>query len=216
VSAVAGVVLDRIGALLQTGQQYDLSRAVGMATAAAQMDYGNRGATLRAVLSAPAPIASRHGLLTVLIFAGEIIPVAFSQQGFDDALAKYVAQQWHGQNEWWVIEQWLELMAFSDSPEAIIPCVERLPNEFKRVHNFDRIVYALGHIDPVQSLKTLTGLAGQVTGLAETHDYISAIAKIGSADAARHLTSLAMQPATKRPSPPREPDVLSCRERVQG
>lgn len=198
VSTVASVVLDRIDELLKTQRPEDFGRAIGLATAAAQMDYGDRIATINAVVSAPGQIAPRYGLILVLAFAGEIVPASYVQQGFDEALSSYTAQKWHGQNEWWAIERWIELMAFSDAPEAITACVEKLPPEFKHAHNFDRIVFALGHIDPGRALPVLTALADQISGLTATHDFSSAFVMIGSLEAARYILSLACSPQTGR------------------
>jgi hypothetical protein len=67
ISAVAATILDRIDALLKTGCKYDLQGAIGLATAAAQMDYGDRIGTINAVVAASGPMSGRYGLLHVLL-----------------------------------------------------------------------------------------------------------------------------------------------------
>ncbi len=194
VNGVATLLLHRVDALLRTGHTGDFGRAIGLATAAAQMDYGDRFATINAVLSVPGPMLPRYGLLLVLPFAGEIISAAYVRQGYDEAVASFLAQKGHSQNEWWAIDRWIELMAFTDAPESIIDCVEKLPDQFKHVHYFDRILYALGYIDPTRSLKILTALAALLPDIAVAHNYINACAQIGSAEAARHLVTVACSP----------------------
>ena len=194
VSAVAGVLLDRIDVLLQTGRADDFGRAIGLATAAAQMDYGDRVQTINAVLSAPGPMSPRYGLLLVLPFAGEILPAAYVRQGYDEAMSSFLGQKWHNQNEWWVIDRWIELMALSDTPEFIIDCVEKLPDQFKHAHYFDRILYALGYSDPARALNLLNALASLIPDIATAHNYIEACAQIGSMEATRHLLTVACNP----------------------
>ncbi len=189
-SNVAAVLLDSIDALLATGRPEDFGRAIGIGTAAAQMDYGDRVGSIMAVLAAAGPMASRFGLLSVLVFAGELIPAGYVQHGFDEALAAYLAQKWHGQNEWWPIERWIELMVFTDEPQRIVDCRARLPKDLRAPYHFDRIAYALGHIEPAASLRTLIALAEHVPALADHHDYIEAFVSNGSAEAAHHLLSL--------------------------
>jgi hypothetical protein len=194
VSAVAGVLLNRIDVLLQTGRADDFGRAIGLATAAALMDYGDRVATINAVLSWPGPMAPRYGLLLVLPFAGETLPATYVRQGYDEAISSFLAQKWHNQNEWWAIDRWVELMALSDTPEFIIDCVEKLPDQFKHAHYFDRILYALGYVDPTRGLNVLNVLAGLIPDIATTHNYIEACAQIGSIEATRHLLTMACDP----------------------
>jgi hypothetical protein len=180
--------------ILQKEVAEGFGRAIGLATAVAQMDYADRIATINAVVSAPGPMSSLHGLLMVLAFAGEIMSAAYARQGFDEALASYLAQQWHSQNEWWVIERWIELIAFSDAPQSVIDCVDKLPGEFKHAHYFDRILSALGFIDPGQSIEILTALAARIVDITFTHSYIYACAQIGTVEAARHLVTVACTP----------------------
>jgi hypothetical protein len=132
----------------------------------------------------------------MLPFAGEIVPAAYVRQGYDEALSSFNAQTWHSQNEWWAFDRWIELMAFSDAPDSIIECVAKLPDQFKHAQNFDRIVYALGYIDPDQSIKVLIALAAQIPDLANSHQYINACAQLGSPVAARHLLAMAYNPPT--------------------
>ena len=154
------------------------------------MDYGDRIATIGAVLSAPGPVTARYGLLHALLFAGEPISAASVRKGFNEALPRIKEPQWRSQNNWWEIERWLELMAFSEPPESIIDCVAALPTDFKRTYNFHRVVFALGYADVQHSLNTLIALADLVPGLATTRNYLDAIATIGSLDATNHLISL--------------------------
>jgi hypothetical protein len=193
-SVAAKVVLDRIDALIATGRADNLQLAIGLATAATQMDYGSRIGTINAVVTAPGPMSGRHGLLQVLLFTGEAISAASVRQGLDEALAKVVGQQWRSQNEWWVIGRWFELLAFTDAPELMIDAAEALPSDLKQAHNFDRVVTALGHADPGAAFKTLLGLAEKIQGLEATHSYPGALVHIGSLEAAKHLMSLSFDP----------------------
>ena len=85
-------------------------------------------------------------------------------------------------------------MALSDTPEFIIDCVEKLPDQFKHAHYFDRILYALGYVDPTRGLNVLNVLAGLIPDIATTHNYIEACAQIGSIEATRHLLTMACDP----------------------
>jgi hypothetical protein len=182
-SDVAATILDRVDDLLRSGRNEDLHRAISLATAATQMDYGDRIATIGAVLSAPGPVTARYGRLHILVFAGETISATSVRQGLNEALQRIKEPQWRTQNSWWEIERWIELMAFSDAPESIIDCVAALPLDFKRTYNFHRVLFALGHADVQHSLKTLIALADHIPTLTTTRNYLHAIATIGSLEA---------------------------------
>jgi hypothetical protein len=189
-SAVAAAVLDRIDVLVSTGTKDDLDRAMRMALAAAQMDYGDRFSTIRSTLSAPGPMSGRFELIQTLLFVGVPPRAAEVRQGFEEALAKQAKQGWWAQNDWWSIGRWLELLAFTDAPESILGAVTKLPPEIRWAHNFDRVVTAVGYTDAGSGLRTLVGLAEQVPGLETLYAYPAALVHIGSADAARLLVSL--------------------------
>jgi nucleotide-binding universal stress UspA family protein len=195
---VATVVLDRIDALVKTGNKDDLSRAFPMAIAVAKMDYGDRIGTINAILTSPGspvPMFGRHELLQVLLFAGEPISAAIIKQELDEALTKVMAQSWRSQNEWWTLGRWLELLAFTDEPESLIDQVEKLPGDLKLANNLDRVVQALGYAaDAGAAFKTLRALAEIIPGLDAVHSYAGALVRIGSLDAANHLVSLSFDP----------------------
>jgi nucleotide-binding universal stress UspA family protein len=191
---VATVVLDRIEALLKTGNKDDLGRAFPMAVAVAQMDYGDRIGTINAVLNSPGspvPMFGRHELLQVLLFAGEPISAAIVKQELEAALAKVMAKSWRSQNEWWPLGRWFELLAFTDKPELLIDMVEKLPPDLKLANNLDRVVQALGYAaEAGTAFKTLQALAEIVPGLDTVHSYAGALVRIGSLEATNHLVSL--------------------------
>ena len=139
-------------------------------------------------------MSPRYGLLLVLPFAGEIISAAYVRQGYDEAVASFLSQKWHSQNEWWAIDRWIELMAFTDAPKSIIDCVEkcRINSNTSTVStgSCTRLVISI----PPNRLRFLTALAGLLPDIAVAQNYINACAQIGSAEAARHLVTVACRP----------------------
>jgi hypothetical protein len=173
-----------------SGDADDLERAIALATAVADMDYGNRVETICAVATAPGPISRRYSLLLSLLFSGGVVPEASVRRGIEEALTKILSPQGWSQNEWWAIGRWFELMAFSEDPKSIIPLAARLPAAFRHAHYFERIVFALGYAGGDPAFETLLGLGEEIQGLESTHYYPGALAQVGSLDAANHLVSL--------------------------
>jgi hypothetical protein len=199
-SPVATVILDRVDALMVTGSSADLGRAIGLATAVAQMDCGDRIGSINAVAAAPGPMSPRYGLLQVLLFAGGTISATWVLRGFEEELESIRSQHWRSQNDWWVIERWLELMAFTDAPDSMIAPIANLPVELKHAHNFDRVVSALGHAAPGPALRCLLALTEQIPPLRTRHYFGDALVKIGSLAAITELISLSFDPLLSSPS----------------
>ncbi len=193
-SAVAAVILDRIDALVITGDIKDFQRAIALAMAVAEMDYGDRIETIYAVATAPGTLSNRYRLLSVLLFSGEAVPEAIVRRGTEEALANILSLHGWSQNDWWVIGRWFELLAFTEAPGAMIKLAARLPAAFRHPHYFERIVFALGYAGGEPAFETLLGLAEEIQGLEATHYYPGALAQIGSLEAANHLVSLSFDP----------------------
>lgn len=169
-----------------------------MAIAAAQMDYGDRIATINAVLTSPGspgPMFSRYDLFQTLLFAGEPISATFVRQGLEEALAKVASKSWLSQDEWWPLGRWFELLALTDQPELLVDLVQKLPPALKLANNLDRVVVALGFAaEAGGAYKTLLALAEIIPGLDTVYSYAGTLVRMDSLEAVNPLVSLSFDP----------------------
>jgi hypothetical protein len=193
---VAAAILDRVDKHLAAGDAQSISLANGLAHAAAQMDYGDRWETFQGVLTAPAPMSARYALLRCLLFKGETIRTEWVRAGLDEALPQLAGGYSEIDRNWWQVERWLELLAFTGSPQAVLEFIEKLPADAKQTYRLNGVIFALGHVRSEAALETLIGLGRQTPEIITEYGWLTAVAQIGSQAAAEHLIGLLFDPAT--------------------
>lgn len=193
-SAVAHRVLNRAAFLVASEDAEEQKAAIEFASAAAQMDYGRRNETFIQVLNLPGSISAKFGLLRQLLFAGEPLRANWIEAGAKEVIAKLSSPRDHNDN-WWQVRQWLELLAFTERPLAILSYLDALPEHLKpRRHEVRELVYAVGFTEKHGALGVLMGLTERYPSVLGEHEWAQALARIGMIEAARYLTSRIFAP----------------------
>lgn len=193
-SPVAKALLDRADRLAAAGDPASVAMATRFATAAAQMQYGRRLGSLRAVLDAPGSMRGRLGLLRSLLFSGEEIRAEWVRAGLDETLEALAKEMDGNRDNWWQIREWLELFAFTDSPQELIARLPALPARYKRSYQFRDLAHVAGFAG-ANAIGLLDGLAAQSPDLVKDYEWLRAFERVGTEAAGAYLIDAAFDPS---------------------
>jgi hypothetical protein len=195
---VAAQVIQRIEKLLAAGAEADIVRACSFATAAVQMDFGDKLSIITAPLERLANPKTSYGQLEVMAMVGIPIDAKWVVRGYQDELKSYLAQKWHNQNDFWTLRRWIELLALSSDPAQIIDAVKSLPEELRRAHNFHEVTHALGYSTAPNATEALIDLANLLPELGTTHDFFTTLSRLDTERGTEYLLSYAVDPQSKK------------------
>lgn len=158
--------------------------------------------TIASLLKLPRPTSEKQTLLTVLALSGEIIPSQVVLQGIEELLEQAKSNPWmldeqHG----WRLDAWLQLLPFTEDPGAVLPVLDGLDIRYKAPWNLRGLLSALTYSPSDQSEVVLNELAKRDQRFLHEHDWLAALTKRNTLNAARVLldvVSNAPSPGEKR------------------
>ena len=154
------------------------------------MPYGDGAATIRALLHLPQPAAAKRGLLKVLAEAGETVPGNLVFLGIHSSLEEAKTKPWMlSDHNGWEMNEWLELLPFSDRATETIDALELLPRR-REPWQMHSVLSALGRSPLAPADQILERLARNDARCLDEHDWFAALALRGSSYAARVLLEL--------------------------
>ena len=181
--AILAVVDDLVTSPSAKSQRH----ALRLAAVAFTMPYGDRTATIRALLHLPQPPAAKRGLLKVLAEAGETVPGDLIFDGIHWFLNEAKTKPWMlSDGNGWELNEWLELLPFSDRATETIDALELLPRRREPWHTRG-VLSALGRSPLAAADPILERLARNDARYLDEHDWFAALALRGSSYAARVL-----------------------------
>lgn len=182
----AAMILDRVDQLAAQGDKASIAKALYMAGRAMQMDYGNRGASLRQLLDTAREAYRFPDYCKALAERGELLPAALVHDEIDRE-ARAIEAHWHPENDLWKLKLWIRLAAFADDPAAALPDPSQWPEQIRRQHGHQDLLFALGY-SPARTAPQALEKLRQADPLALFGDtWARALATIGSDDAANVL-----------------------------
>lgn len=179
--------------------------ALKLARTAFAMPYGDKSELINRLIQLPGPTSEKNGILTVLATAGEELNGELLLQGIQELFeeAEQPNKQWMLQDQkGHHIRIWLTLLPFSDRPEAVIDVFKRFRERNPHASNPWNMTYlssALGYSPHPEALNVLKQLAEIDAGFLTEHEWVQALIKIKTLDAARAFFGLtqAQQFSTK-------------------
>jgi hypothetical protein len=180
----AAIILDRIDALLAAGDEPSVRRAIALTGPVLQMDYGNRVASLRALFDLAGEQYYLLNFAKTFGERGELIPATIVRSGIEAQSAKLRAQQWVPESDYWEVDEWLRLIAFSDDPLAALPDFAALPKGYGWRHRIGSLAFALGYSNSPNAAKALEALLGADQTLFSSSYWAVSLAQIGGDAAA--------------------------------
>jgi hypothetical protein len=182
----AAMILDRVDQLAARDDKASIAKALYLAGRAMQMDYGNRGASLRQLLDTAREAYRFPEYCKALAERGELLPAVLVHDEIDRE-ARAVEARWHSENDLWKLKLWIRLAAFADDPAAALPDPSQWPEQVRRQHNHQDLVFALGY-SPARTAPQALEMLRQADPIALFGDtWARALATIGNNDAANVL-----------------------------
>lgn len=182
----AAMILDRVDQLAAQGDKASIAKALHLAGRAMHMNYGDRGASLRQLLDTAREAYRFPDYCRALAERGELLPAALVHDEIDRE-AKVVEAHWHSENDLWKLKLWIRLAAFADDPAAALPDPSQWPEQIRRQHGHQDLLFALGYSPAPTAPQALEKLR-QADPLALFGDiWARALATIGTDDAANIL-----------------------------
>ena len=139
--------------------------ALRLAAVAFTMPYGDGAATIRALLHLPQPAAAKRGLLKVLAEAGETVPGNLVFLGIHSSLEEAKTKPWMlSDHNGWEMNEWLELLPFSDRATETIDALELLPRR-REPWQMHSVLSALGRSPLARPTKSWSDSPGTTRGI---------------------------------------------------
>lgn len=182
-NAVAGLVLARIEDLLSDSGKAAVLEAFDLARSLALMDYGNRRDVFDRVLAEALAPRAKCDLLRALSNAGETISADQILPGLAAAEEEYFKAKWHSQNDFWILAEWLELLAASDDPSQLVKHWGAYPELERSNYRLRDLIAFLELAPDDKGLSALVGLGKSEPSVRESHQWMQSICRMGTTDA---------------------------------
>lgn len=118
-------------------------RALELAEIAFGIPYGDKTELVETLVNLPLPVASKRGLCTALVLAGEKISSDLILEGIRDFFNSATEHPWMLNERKWEIYEWLALLPFSDRPSATLDALDIIPVELKKPWEMRKLLSAL-------------------------------------------------------------------------
>jgi hypothetical protein len=164
--------------------------ALKLSNVALRLPYGNKQEIIKKLLHLPRPISEKQMLLTVLVQAGEIISADMVLDAIQNLLEEAKTKPWLLDHDHWTLRSWLELLPFSDRPNATLNALELLEPNLKLPWHLCGLLSALSYAPSVESEEVLRHLAQKDSRFLKEHEWFAAIDRRGTVSAARILFDL--------------------------
>lgn len=175
---IAARILDRI-AELNPQKTEDWPRVRELATHTAVMECGSRlDEIIDLIQRDPEPHKTRL-ILQGLASIGVPIEANWVLPGLEAAEAEYFGKDWVSQDDFYILDPWLKLLAQSDAPIQIIDRVKAYPKQVWGLH-LDDYVSAIMLEDKDASIDAILALCAECDGRRADQDRIRALSRIGT------------------------------------
>ncbi len=158
--------------------------ALQLAKIAFSMPYGNKIGTIDMLLELSQPLQTKRELLAVLVLAGEIISSDVVLGGIKTLLKDAKAKAWLLDQNRGELEAWLELLPFSDRPDATLDALELLEPNLRQPWRLRRLLSALAYAPSPEAEHVLNLLPQKDARFLSEYDWFAAMDKRGTVSAA--------------------------------
>jgi hypothetical protein len=176
----------------------DHRQALQLAKIAFSMPYGNKTATIETLLELPRQLRAKRELLSVLVLAGEIISADMVLDSIKTLLEEAKGKPWLLDEQHGDLYDWLELLPFSDRPDATIDGLELLEANLKQPWRLRRLLSALGYSPSPAAEDVLNQLPQKDSRILSQYEWFTALEKRGTKSAERILLELICEGALKK------------------
>jgi len=168
-------------------------RALELFAVAARMPYGNRGPLLVDAARRFSEHRNVVGLLHGLAAAGEILDSGLLVHRCRTEWNALRGARWEIDREWWRVDDFLQLLPFSDDPTAVLGVFTDLGDLSTRSLRLSNLLAALRDSPDARADALLVELGKRIPPVTREHEWLMAISDRGSPAAARALADFAFE-----------------------
>lgn len=161
--------------------------AVKLAGTAMRMPLGTNRPELEALFKLPLPYAAKQDLFVIAAMSGVVLSADMLTAAVRELLHDAKTQSWRLEENHGEATTWIELYAFSDQPLAVLAALDLLPPDHRLPYRLRRLLEALGQSPHSDVLKVLQALVERNPRIAEGDEWVGALVRLDSVDAARTL-----------------------------
>jgi hypothetical protein len=163
--------------------------AVRLAGIALAMPHADQDALISRVLALPQPLNVKRELLAAIAIDGQILDVNLIMRGVDEWLEEASSlspdNAWHKRQNTWEIEPWLELLPFTDRPDAVIEGLTKVKAFYGSgwAKHWERVLTAVAGVPGAEGETLLASLARAHKDIAGEFEWMKAFLDRDSASA---------------------------------
>ena len=193
-------ILNAVASLLESGNDREQLHAIRLAVAAFRMPCGDISALVGRLLDFPAPLNLQRDLYIALALSGERLQAGVIQMCIRALFAEAEATPWVLGDHYSALFGWLELLAFSERPAAMLDEVAALDQPYlKQPYQLLGLLTALGASTESEVEDVLLQFAALIPGLVQQHEWLAALSTRGTESSGRALLQLLRDGALDNP-----------------
>ena len=146
-----------------------------LAQIALSMPHGDMGYIAFGLLPVPLPLSKKLELLKSLVIAGYKIEANMVIQGLTELVEDAKKNPWLLNEQYNKIEEWLQLVPFSDRPEAFDEAMKLGKGYLTKTHSFRLILPSLAYAPNLQSEMSLFRLAEKNQQFYRSSEWLNAV-----------------------------------------
>ncbi|NYG46514.1 DNA polymerase III delta prime subunit [Bradyrhizobium sp. IAR9] len=179
--------IDRLAHLENQKPQHAL--AITISRVALAMPHRNQDALIARVIALPQPLTSKRELLAAVAMDGQVLDAHLVMRAIDDWIADAGADQtkaWHKRQNTWEIEPWLELLPYTDNPDAVIEGLTKVKAFYQSgwAQPWERVLTAVSVVPGPAGDTLLANLARAHRDIATEFDWMRRILRRNTASSA--------------------------------
>ena len=159
--------------------------AVQLARIALAMPHSDQDALIARVTALPQPLRAKRELFAAIALDGQVLDVDVIMQALDEWLAEAPKHEWQNRQNTWEIEPWLELLPFTNRPEAVLDGLTKVKAFYAGgwEKHWERVLTAVAGLPGAEGEALLGALARRHKDIAGDFEWMKAILGLDSPSA---------------------------------
>jgi hypothetical protein len=151
--------------------------ALELAPIALGMPHSNEDEVITRLLSLAQPVKAKQRLLAAVALEGHVLDATMVMQAIDDWLTNDPHRAWEKRQNTWEIEPWLELLPFTNHPEAVLEGLRKVKAFYGSgwPKRWERVLTAVAQIPGAEGENLLAALARSHKDIADEYDWVKTI-----------------------------------------
>ena len=167
-----------------------LRHALRLAALALSIPHGSKREVVDRLLALPQPSSLKQVLLRSVAISGEVLPADVLLIGVKELLEIAENQPRRLGADNYILMEWIELLAFSERPLAVLEALELLPDRLREHWQLRRLFIALSDSPSEDVVDVLLALEKQNPKLLDSPDWWRALGDIGTEEASHAILNI--------------------------